>query len=393
MTARTTSRRKPTSTATSTSSARIDALADVVGYRIEELLATLGVSLRLRGKMYTGPCPIHGGNNPSAFNLYPDGFAIRGNWVCRTHHCERTFKPTILGFVQGVLSHQQYNWPGPRMVSFKDTIDWLCEFVGKGKLEDIEVDLAEVEKRKFAQRCELIGRTPQESLEGWSRETVRQRLLIPAQYFLDRGFSAEILDKYDVGLSQVPPAHPMCERVVVPVFDPDYRRVIGVTGRSIHEKCPHCQRYHGGDCPTDERGLLGAAKWVNSHFQKESCLYNYWFAQEHIRKSGLAVLVEGQGDVWRLEESGIHEGLGLFGTALNDPQQVILERSGAFTLVILTDGDAAGQDARKELEKLLGRSYRLCFPRFPEGRKDVGELTPQEIRNWLLPIIEPLRNK
>ncbi|SVC60831.1 uncharacterized protein METZ01_LOCUS313685, partial [marine metagenome] len=128
------------------------------------------------------------------------------------------------------------------------------------------------------------------------------------------------------------------------------------------------------------------AKWLNSDgFETANYLYNYWFALEHIRSSTVAALVEGAGDVWRLEENNISIGLGIFGTELTEQQRVLLDRSGALSLIVLLDPDKAGQEGAKKLKKQLGRQYRMFFPKI---RDDVGGLHDDEITSEIQPIIE-----
>ena len=100
------------------------------------------------------------------------------------------------------------------------------------------------------------------------------------------------------------------------------------------------------------------------------------FSYGHIRKSGVAILVEGAGDVWRLEENGIHIGLALFGTDLSDSQRILLDRSGALSIIVMLDSDKAGQEGAKKLKSQLGRQYRMYFPKIKE---DAGELQQDEI--------------
>ena len=91
-------------------------------------------------------------------------------------------------------------------------------------------------------------------------------------------------------------------------------------------------------------------KWLNSKgFNSGACLYNYWNAKDHISETSTAILVEGQGDVWRLDEAGIYNVVGMFGCSLGGQQRLILERSGALKLVVMTDADEAGQKARDKI--------------------------------------------
>ena len=46
-------------------------LSDMGCLSIEELMTALDVDYRRNGKMLDGTCPVHGGDNPSAWNFYP----------------------------------------------------------------------------------------------------------------------------------------------------------------------------------------------------------------------------------------------------------------------------------------------------------------------------------
>ena len=86
-------------------------ICDQLCDNIENLFDVLDIhDLKNNGKMIVGNCPIHNGDNITAFNLYPEGESYRGNWKCRTHNCEKIFKASIIGFIRGVLSNKKYNW-------------------------------------------------------------------------------------------------------------------------------------------------------------------------------------------------------------------------------------------------------------------------------------------
>ena len=154
--------------------------------------------------------------------------------------------------------------------------------------------------------------------------------------------------------------------------------------------CGDCKKWHApkGGCPKTGYEIKEAEKWLNGSFQSTNYLYNYWFALPHIQKCGVAILVEGAGDVWRLEENDIHIGLGLFGTELTGPQRVLLDRSGALSVIVLLDPDKAGQEGAKKLKSQLGRQYRIYFPNI---RDDVGGLNADEITEDIQPIIDKVK--
>jgi 5S rRNA maturation endonuclease (ribonuclease M5) len=372
--------------------ARINTLGEIASYRVEELMDALGVKLRLSGKMYVGCCPVHGGSRPNAFNLYPDGHSLRGNWVCRTKGCDRVFKRTIIGFVRGVLSHTEAGWTDEcgkdsNLYPWNKTIDWLCQFVGQ-KLADIKVDAAMVERKKFIAQAAAIGTTPELLAKGWRREDVRSRLVLPSPYYLSRGFLAETLDHFDVGESKA--GGPMTHRVVVPVLDRDGRKVVGATGRSLWPMCRDCELWHDpkAECPQGEcRGLPSVAKWRHTEgFHREHHLYNYGLAKDDIRRTKTVVVTEGPGDVWRLYEAGVRNAVALFGVVLNDPQQVLLEVSGAMNVILLLDADRAGALGIADIKRALGRTFRVSAPAF--SQKDIGEMSVELVRKEIVPFID-----
>jgi 5S rRNA maturation endonuclease (ribonuclease M5) len=367
----------------------IEELKDMVCANIEELLSELGVDFRMNGKMIVGPCPVHGGDNLSAWNLYPDGDEVKGYWVCRTHHCEKKknqndrllYGSTIIGFVRGVLSEQR-----DRHVSYKDSVNFIVDFLGYKSLAEIsKPDSETLERRKYISSMRSLRISPKQETSGWDREKIRSTLQIPSQYYIKRGYSKNVLEKYDVGLYEKK------NRVVVPVYDDKYKYVAGFLGRSIFPQCEKCSKWHdkSSKCPTAGYEIKECEKWLNGSFQSKNYLYNYWFACEHIKKSGVAILVEGAGDVWRLEENGIHNGIALFGTDLTDAQRVMLDRSGALSIIVLLDPDKAGQEGCKKLKSQLGRQYRMYFPNIQD---DVGALNADEITEDIKPIIDMVKS-
>jgi hypothetical protein len=368
-------------------SARLYALQRMVCLRMDDLLADLGVSLVRSRRMYVGPCPVHGGDNPMALNLYHSGDIMPGYWRCNTRHCEKSWKKTVVGFVRGVLSAQRR-----RALGFTDAVKYLCAFVGKTRLSEIEPDFEGWEKADFARSVATLTRGPeqgsQQALPGLTRATVRKWLQIPAEYFLRRGWGREVLDRYDVGLYPAQ-GRPLSGRVAVPVYDEDYRGVLGFTARSVLERCGSCGLYHPGDCPAEVDARKRYSKWTNTDgLPRESALYNYWFAKKEIARAGVAVLVEGPGEAWRLAEAGIECGLAMLGAELADAQQVALERSGAMAVVVATNMDEAGRAAAEAIRKRLGRAFRVRVADLPAN--DLGDMAPADVAALLGPMVAAL---
>jgi len=354
---------------------RLQIVNDLAAYNMDELLDRLNVNLNRTNRMFVGTCPIHNGDNPTAFNLYFDGHTVKGYWKCRTHLCHKDFGSTMIGFVRGMLSSQNLGWTntGDEKYSFQKSVDFICQLVGQPYL-NIKVNSSDVEKRQFISQT-YIQNGHVNGRPKILRNRIRSLLDIPADYFIKRGFSREILDKYDVGMC-VNKKKEMYGRAVVPIYDENYEYMIGCTGRIPVDKCSKCCYYHhpSQSCPANRE----SRKWYNNFgFARKCCLYNYWFARKHVEESGEIIIVEGPGDVWRLVESNIHNCVAIFGCELSDEQQIILEKSGAMSVTLLLDNDSAGEEATIDIKKKLSRYYKLNIPQITS--KDLGDMEKKEI--------------
>jgi len=347
---------------------------------IENLLQALDIEdIKSNGKMLVGNCPIHDGDNKTAFNLYPDGEFYRGNWKCRTHNCDQVFKSSIIGFIRGVLSNKKHNWrnTGDKTISFDETMEFIEGFLGHG-LNKIQISKDHIEKNKFSSIIRNLIGNNEEKIEFPSRHSVKQSLIFPCDYFINRGFSKEILEKYDVGVC-VKPEKEMYNRAVVPVYDQSYKYMVGCSGRSIFNKCDKCSSFHdiNTSCP-DDATKWKYCKWKhNNGFLSQNHLYNLWFAKDYIKESTKVILVESPGNVWRLEEAGIHNSVAVFGSNLSDRQKILLDGSGAMTIITIMDNDEAGQNASKAILEKCKNTYNIV--NISISKPDVAEMTISEI--------------
>jgi 5S rRNA maturation endonuclease (ribonuclease M5) len=370
---------------------KLKIICDQVCDNIDGLLNALNVEYKTNSKMIIMACPIHGGDNASALNLYPEGDTYRGNWKCRTHNCEKIFKGSILGFIRGVLSHHKHGWtnPGDDMCSFNDAVNYALGFI-KQDIKDIKISRADREKKQFTNVINYISKNAEITKSQITRQQITKSLQIPAQYYINRNYSTEVLIKYDVGLCTNPDRE-MSNRIVVPIYDHDYKYMIGCTGRSIYEKCSSCKSYHHPEnsCPKPDE-VWKFPKWKhNADFKSQNTLYNFWFAKEHILNSSTAIIVESPGNVWRLEENGIHNSVAMFGSSLSDRQKILLDSSGAMNLIILTDNDDAGRKAAETIKQKCQNTYRIFVPKI--SKPDIGEMNSEEINQEIKTYIESIK--
>lgn len=329
---------------------------------IESLIDELNIPLQVYGDRYTGPCPIHTGDNQNAFSIK------NGVWTCFTHHCEKTFNRNMIGLIRGVLSNRN-GWASDKdkPLSFSSTLNWIFAF--------LKVDRKAIFSYNTGTKTDSIFLKRKTNSSKLTRSQVRQRLQFPAEFLLKRGFNQELLDAYDIGVC-FEKGKPMSGRVVVPIFDDSYKYMVGCLGRTINSLCNNCNKYHFGKCPKYESSKFN--KWINSSgFYADSYLFNYWKASNAIKEEGKVILVEGPLDCLNLVQNGVENVLGLFGNTISDEQTILLERFPLQEIQILTDNDEPG---KKGKEKIREQCKHLCKIKIIEYNKhDPGELTKEEI--------------
>lgn len=362
------------------SSARLGILQELLLDRFGEYLDHLGVSLKEDRLSWTGPCPIHGGRKPTALVLYKTEHARAnpGKWMCFTRQCETTFRGTLLGFVRGVLSAQAGWVPGGEPISFGEVKRHVCEFL-RVDPGDIRVDPVRREKHRFSREAdEWQAATPILRPIDLTREQIRSKLQIPAEYFLRKQYLPGTLDLFDVGYCAIPDKD-FSGRVVVPCYGAK-GEVLGFTARATFPQCRECGSFHLGPCPP-ENDCWKFPKWLHSTgFQTRSCLYNWGAASRFLLERGKLIVVEGPGCVWRLHEAGV-QAAATFGSALGDQQQVLLELTGVREVLVGYDNDEAGESGFQSIQRQLGRICRVRRLNPPEH--DFGESSVQSIRGVL----------
>ena len=220
---------------------------------------------------------------------------------------------------------------------------------------------AESERDRMYRAMDLAAQFYQDAYAGPTAEAGRAR-----DYVAKRSITAKVAEKFRVGYaparwdalqsflaSKKIPATDMerlglCgvnergrydffrDRVMLPVIDRQ-KRVIGFGGRLLDPDAKDRKYVNSPDSPL---------------FHKKEQLYGLHAALDAIRRSGVAIVVEGNFDVLSLHEAGIEEAVAPMGTALTEEQIGILGRL-AKTVVVVFDGDAAGQRAAQKAVPLF----------------------------------------
>lgn len=334
---------------------KIASLCDEAFLQIHKLLDHFDIEYVEYPNRIAFACPVHGGDNPEGCCIFTDGLSNQGNWSCWTHGCHEEYINNLFGFVRGCLSRD-----ARRNASMNDAASFLLEFLSKD-LDDLTPS-----KIRQTKTVDVFNRKITRTTSAINRGEIRNKLNIPAPYYIGRKYSQLVLEAFDVGECLVE-NQPMSGRVVVPVYDEDYNYV-GCVGRAIKE---HLQ-----------------PKWLHSKGFTKNVLYGLNLAKERILETRTAVIVEGQGDVWRAVEAGLDMTVGIFGSSINEDQLILLEQSGALNLVVLTDYDEAGKKAAEQVVKKCGRRFNYIRPEMPTNVKDIGDLTVEQIKEFILPQLE-----
>ncbi|MED3275418.1 DNA primase [Bacillus thuringiensis serovar silo] len=74
-------------------------------------------------------------------------------------------------------------------------------------------------------------------------------------------------------------------------------------------------------------------------------------------------------------------GLGVGTSSLTKEKASVIRRSPVEELIIASDNDKAGEKLRKQIESEFGGELRLYRIEFPDGCKDLNDMSPQQLRD------------
>ena len=271
---------------------------------------------RVRGHKLTGPCPVHGGDNPGAFvaNLSKNvwhcftGCASGGDVIELVKRMDRI----PLGEVARYLSSLADSTP----VHHPDRSPVAKPF------------------RPFTRRLDLNPYTP----------FLEQKTIYP-----------ETARRFEAGVWNRPGFLKDC--IGVRLHDPK-SKPLGYAGRRLN--------------PID---IKKYGKWkFPTSLPKSSLLYNYHRVRSHIKR-GL-VVVECPWGVMRLAQLSI-PAVALLGTSLS-PIQVDLLRN-ATRIILMLDGDVAGKNAIQNIRKKLDSVLHITSFSLPDGL-DPDDLNDSQLR-------------
>jgi DNA primase len=318
--------------------------------RSEEVFQKLDIKYELFGDNMYSTCPVHeASDNPRAFSFSKK----RGIWKCWTRECQENLRNDIFGLIQGVLKHNAQSH------EFSDVLSWIKKNFNIDS--SIVVENNEEDENEFSNIIKYLSEDV--VFPKYNTVDISINYDIPSKYFLSRGFSPKTLEYFEVGDCNDRSSN-LYDRAIIPIYSDCGQHKVAYIARAIKEyKLPKFLIHPKG-------------------FDKRFHLYNLHKALPYIKESNTLFIVEGQGDVWKLYESGIYNAVGIFGRTLTKEQQKRLQKLPITHLVILTDNDQAGRESKIQLQRQLGRFYKLSFPYLQH--KDIGDMTDKQIKTSIL---------
>ena len=300
-------------------------------FTVEAVLAAGGKlqGLRVSGNRLVGPCPLHGGDNPSAFSVD----RTRDLWYCFTRCATGGDSLSLAWHLCG------RSWPS--------TADWLTSLLASTPaLRSSRPAPASVTTRP---------------IRAFSAFTRALRLDVEHPFFRARGLAPHILRRFEAGVWH------------------GAGFLEGMAAVRLHDLDGRPLGYAGRRRDPEQASRNGKWKWPPG-FPKTSLLYN-WHRARGSLACGL-VVVEGPWSVMRLAQEGYDNAVALAGLTCSRPQAALL--AAADRVFLLLDGDPAGKQATQRL--LEARIHRrLCVLHSPAGA-DPADLDAVTLRGLLAPV-------
>lgn len=173
----------------------------------------------------------------------------------------------------------------------------------------------------------------------------------PIDYMLDRGFSIDVLDKFEIGWDKI------SQRITIPIRD-DQGNLVGFKGRALEGQ----PRYI----------VLGGPEYGFDPYQTKKVLFGLDKAEieEEI------IVCEGELNAIALHQHGYKNAVGISGKIISDEQAELIKKYGQKVVLIFDEEEDAINNAKK---------LRVTIPTaiIPAHDKDPADMDATELA-WLL---------
>ncbi|MFO1066737.1 MAG: DNA primase [Pirellulales bacterium] len=316
--------------------------------------------LRRQGRGFVGLCPWHQDRRPS-LQVNPDR-QIWKCWVC-----------DIGGDAFNFIMQQE-------RLSFPEAVKMLADRAGI---------VIESTPSPFAPKQAGDDKKVLLRLMEWAAGQYRHFLTKSGEadkareYLADRGMTPESLQAFEIGMAPESWGF-LADKAVSAGFNSRQLEAVGLCAKS--ERGSYYDRFRGRimfPIRDSQKNLIAfggrilpgatdAAKYINSPetrlFTKNQQLYGLDKARESIFKRKQAIVMEGYTDVIVAHQCGLSSAVAVLGTALGANHLKLLRRHACESVVLVLDGDEAGQRRSDEvLELFLNAQLDVRVMTLPDG--------------------------
>jgi DNA primase len=326
--------------------------------RVEEVIGEF-VQLKKAGSNFKGLSPFTDEKSPS-FMVSP----VKQIW--------KDFSTGKGGnAISFLMEHEHYSYP--------EAIKWLAR---KYNIEIEETEQTDEQKEQLNERESmfLVSNFAKEYFRDLMLNTIKGKA-IGLSYFKERGFTNEIIEKFDLGYCK-----DEWDNFTKAALDKGYDlKYLASTGLTIVKENKQFDRFKGRvmfPIHSMSGRILGfggriltsdkkAAKYLNSPesdiYHKSKILYGIYQAKKEIAKQDNCFLVEGYTDVISFHQSKVENVVASSGTALTSDQIRLISRLTK-NITVLFDGDAAGIRASlRGIDLILEQGMNVKVVQFPDG--------------------------
>jgi DNA primase len=300
--------------------------------KIDEVVGDY-VNLKRRGVNMIGLCPFHNEKTPS-FTVSPSK---------NLYKCFGCGKGG--GSVNFLMEHEQFTYP--------EALRFLAQRYNI-KIEEEQKSDEQIQRDNERQSYYLIN----EYAEGYFVDQLfntDEGRNIGLSYFKHRGLLETTINTFKLGYSPKD-SKAFTNQALKTGYNLDKLKQLGLTSSGGYDFYRERVIFPFHNISGKTIGFGGrilkdikkAPKYLNSPeseiYNKRKTLYGLFQAKTAIRKKDQCILVEGYTDVLSLYQNGIHNVVASSGTSLTQEQVQLIKR---FTLnvIVLYDGDQAGQNA------------------------------------------------
>ena len=343
--------------------------------KVEEVIQDY-VNLKRRGVNMIGLCPFHNEKTPS-FTVSPS------KNIYKCFGCGKGGNA-----VQFLMDHDNMTFPEAlRHLAKKFNIE----------IEETETTQEAIAERQYFDSLYLVNQYAKDFYKDQLLHTDKGKS-IGLSYFKDRGFSDEIIQKFDLGFAPYT-KDVFTQKAIGAGYDAELLKKLGLTTQynsdffrdrvmfTIHNLSGKVLGFGGRTLHKDKK----IPKYINSPeteiYTKNKVLYGAYFAKSAIRQEDECILVEGYTDVISLHQAGIENVVASSGTSLTEGQIRLIKRYTP-NVKILYDGDLAGvKAALRGLDLVLEQDLNVKVVLLPDGEdpdsylKKIGETAFKEYLN------------